>query len=64
MKCEKDSTEVYPGQDPATANDYLGQHAVWYATDNAVMKYRRTRLRGTELSTGLLSPKPRNSAGG
>jgi hypothetical protein len=43
MKCEKDSTEVYPGQDPATANYYLGQHAVYQAIDKALMRPEAVR---------------------
>jgi hypothetical protein len=39
MECENDSTEVYPGQDLATANYYLGQTYACQATDKAVMKF-------------------------
>ena len=38
MKCENDNIEVYPGQDPATVNSILGQHAAHQAIDKAVEK--------------------------
>ena len=49
MKCENDSTEVYPGQDLATANYYPGQHAACQSIDEAVMKSETVRTPNQEL---------------
>jgi hypothetical protein len=38
MKCENDNIEVSHGQDPATANYYLGQYSNCPAIDEVVMK--------------------------
>ena len=55
------STEVYPGQDPATANYYLGQQAACQAIDKAVMKPEAVRTSNQELERRI---EPGDQRGG
>jgi hypothetical protein len=52
MKCENDNIEVYPGQDPATANYFLGQHAACQAIVVARVSILQTATLDKQSATG------------